>query len=72
MMEYRSGGNFRCSFSSVEAKKLTANDAAMISTMLKIHLKHNSIQEAKAETWNKCLLNGVKNTNKLALFSRLL
>lgn len=42
-MEYRWGGQFRCPFSSVEAKKLTGNNAAMISIRLKIHLKYNSI-----------------------------
>lgn len=42
-MKYRWGGNFRCFSSSVESEKVTDNNAAMISIMLKIHLKHNSI-----------------------------
>lgn len=42
-MGYRWVGNFRCSFSSVEAKKLTDYNAAIIGIMLEIHLKPNSI-----------------------------
>lgn len=42
-MEYKWGGNFRRPLSSVEVEKLTDNNAATISIMLKIHLKHNSI-----------------------------
>lgn len=41
------------------------NNAAVIGIiMLEIHLKPNSTQEAKAETWKRCLLNGVNNTNQ--------
>lgn len=71
-MGYMWVGNFRCPLSSVDAKKLTDYNAAIIGIMLEIHLKPTSISEAKAETWNRCLLNGVNNTNELALFSRLL
>lgn len=42
-MEYKWGGNFRRLLSSVEVEKLTDNNAAIISIMLKIHFKHNSI-----------------------------
>lgn len=71
-MGYMWVGNFRGPLSSVDAKKLTDYNAAIIGIMLEIHLNPNSILEAKAETWNRCLLNGVNNTNELALFSRLL
>lgn len=71
-MGYRWVGNFRCLLSSVDTKKLTDYNAAIIGIMLEIHLKPNSILEAKAETWKRCLLNGVNNANELALFSRCL
>lgn len=84
-MGYGWGGYFRYSFSSVEPKKLgsttmifiyyafqTIDNAAIISIMLIIHLQPYSIQEDEVEAQNRCLLNGVNNTNELALFSSIL
>lgn len=51
-------GKVRCSFSTVEAKKLIKSNAAIISTLFIIHLKHNS-RRLKLQLGIGAYFNGV-------------